>query len=166
MSTQSTASPDLFLLENCEDFQDFSLQLLAQVRRHVAILSNDLDENLFDNEKFVEVISHIARSSRNVEIQILIKDTKLIREGGHKLVKLTQRLSSKMAIRKLIVEPDDKKMGFMLCDNYGLLYKNDDAIYQGFANFNAAVEVKNLRETFNYLWQYGETEPDIQRLHI
>ncbi len=57
-------------------------------------------------------------------------------------------------------------MGFMLRDNDGLLFKNDDLVYRGFANYAAAVEVKRLRETFDYLWQYAEPEADLQQLHI
>jgi len=87
-------------------------------------------------------------------------------EVGHKLAKLHQRLSSKILLRKLTVEPDDTDMGFMLCDTDALLYKNDDAFYKGFANSNAAVEVKRLRDTFDYIWEYGEAEPELQILHI
>ena len=38
--------------------------------------------------------------------------------------------------------------------------------FQGFANFNAAAEVKRFREVFGYVWQYGEAEPELQVLHI
>ena len=117
-------------------------------------------------DEFVDAVSALARSSRYAQIQILVKDTKPLVESGHKLVRLAQRLSSKIAIRKLTVEADDKDMGFMLCDSSRLLYKNDEAIYQGFANFEASVEVKRFRDTFDYLWQYGETDPDLQQLHI
>jgi hypothetical protein len=57
-------------------------------------------------------------------------------------------------------------MGFMLGDTDKLLYKNDDALYRGFFNSAAASEIKSLREEFNYLWQYGELEPEFQVLHI
>ena len=166
MSTQSPTSSDLFLLDCCEDFHSFALKLLAQAHRNIAILSQDLDLSIFDTSEFVEAISHIARNSRHAQIHILVKNTQPLLESGHKLAKLAQRLSSKISIRKLTVEPDDKKMGFILCDNDGLLYKNDDAVYQGFANLNAASEVKHLREIFEYIWQYGETEPNLQQLHI
>lgn len=166
MSQPSSVSPDLFLLDSGEDFHDFALQLLAKTRRNLAILSRDLDPVIFNSPEFVEAVSALARSSRYAQIQILVKDTKPLAESGHKLVRLAQRLSSKIAIRKLTVEADDKDMGFMLCDSAGLLYKNDESIYQGFANFEASVEVKRFRETFDYLWQYGEVDPELQELHI
>lgn len=166
MSTPSAVSPDLFLLDSCEDFHGFALQLLAKTRRHLAILSRDLDPAIFNSTEFVEAVSQFARSSRYAQVQILVKDTKPLLERGHKLVRLAQRLSSKITIRKLTQEADNKDMGFMLCDGHGLLYKNDEAVYQGFANFKADVEVKRFRETFDYIWQYGEADPNLQELHI
>jgi len=166
MSEVSSVSVDLFLLNSQQDFQQESLKLLTQARRSIAILSHDLDEPVYGSNEFVQAISNFARSSRNAQVQILVKDTKPLVERGHGLAKLHQRLPSKILLRKLTVEPQNTEMGFMLCDTNALLYKNDDANYKGFANFNAAVEVKRLRETFDYIWQYGEPEPELQVLNI
>ena len=166
MSEVSSASPDLFLLDGLIDFQEHSVKLVAQARRAISILSHNLDAPIYADDAFVDVLSSFVRSSRNAQVQILVKDTKPLVEVGHKLAKLHQRLSSKILLRKLTVEPDDTDMGFMLCDTDALLYKNDDAFYKGFANSNAAVEVKRLRDTFDYIWEYGEAEPELQILHI
>lgn len=166
MSKQSETGAQLFLLENHADFQEYALKLTAQTRRNIVILSRDLDASVFGTEEFVELISELARSSRYAEIKILVKNTRHLVETGHRLAKLSQRLSSKISLRKLAVEPDNADMGFMLCDTNALLYKNEEDNYQGFANFDAAVEVKRLRDTFDYVWEYGEIEPDLQVLSI
>ncbi|RYG03780.1 MAG: hypothetical protein EOO07_31565 [Chitinophagaceae bacterium] len=166
MSKVSSVSSDLFLLDGLQDFQEQSLKLIAQTRRSIAILSRNLDEHIYGTNEVVQALSNFVRSSRNAQVQLLVKDTKSVVEIGHKLAKLHQRLPSKILLRKLTVEPQDTEMGFMLCDTNTLLYKNDDLIYKGFANFNAAVEVKRLRETFDYIWQYGEPEPEFQTLTI
>lgn len=166
MSEVSSVSRDLFLLSSPQDFQGFALKLVTQARRHIDLLSRDLDSLIYGSDDFVQAISEFARSSRNAEVRILVKDTKSLVESGHKLAKLHQRLSSKILLRKLIIEPDNTDMGFMLCDTNALLYKNDETIYRGFANLDAAVEVKRLRETFDYIWQYAEPEPELQVLHI
>jgi len=166
MSEISSLSPDLFLLSSGEDFQEQSLKLLNQSRRKIAILSSELDEAIYGSDEFIQALSSFVRSSRYAQAQILVKNTKSIIETGHKLAKLHQRLSSKILFRKLTVEPDNTEMGFMLCDTTALLYKNDERVYQGFANFNAAVEVKRFRDVFDYVWQYAEPEPELQVLHI
>lgn len=166
MAEQSQTSADLWLLDGLDDFQQHSLKLLAQNRRSIAILTRDLDAPLYNTAEFIQALSDFARTSRYAQVQILIKDTKPAAELGHKLIRLHQRLSSKIQVRKLVVEPDDKDMGFMLCDSDRLLYKNDDQVYRGFANYQAGREVKQLREQFDYVWQYGELEPEFQQLHL
>jgi hypothetical protein len=166
MSQQSSVSDALFLLENCDDFQQHSLKLVQDARRYVAILSTDLDAPIYDREEFISGLSQLVRHSRFAQVHILVKNTKPLIERGHKLARLAQRLSSKILLRKLTLEPENSDMGFMLRDSDGLLYKNDDQVYRGFANYAAAAEVKRLRETFDYLWQYAEPEPDLQLLHI
>lgn len=166
MSQTSSVSDQLILLENCTDFQEHALSLAQVARRQIAILSTDLDIAVYDRDEFVSAISQLVRNSRFAQVQILVKNTKPLIERGHKLARLSQRLSSKVLLRKLTLQPENADMGFMLRDNDGLLFKNDDLVFRGFANYAAAVEVKRLRETFDYLWQYAEPEPDLQLLHI
>ena len=166
MSEISSVSTDLFLLNSVQDFQEQSLKLLYQSRRNIAILSSELDEAIYGSDEFIHALSSFVRASRYAQVQILVKHTKPSIETGHKLAKLHQRLSSKILFRKLTVEPDNTDMAFMLCDTNALLYKNDERVYQGFANFNAAVEVKRFRDVFDYVWQYADPEPELQVLHI
>jgi hypothetical protein len=166
MSTPSAHSETLFLLEGLADFQKHTQLLLGHTRRQLAILSRTLDAPIYDTEAFVSAISDLARSSRYTQIQILVKDTEPLIDRGHKLARLAQRLSSKITLRKLTLEPENGEMGFMLSDKTGLLYKNDEREYRGFTDTQAAAEVKRLREIFDYLWQYAEPEPRLQILHI
>lgn len=166
MAEQSSTSKDLWLLDGVADFRSHSEQLIAQSRRSIAILTHDLDEPIYATPDFVQHLTDFVRSSRNANVQILIKNTKQAIATGHSLVRFAQRLSSKIVVRKMTVEPNNKDMGYMLGDTDKLLYKNDDAIHRGFFNRAAASEIKSLREEFNYLWQYGELEPEFQLLHI
>ncbi|MCE3253798.1 MAG: hypothetical protein K0Q67_2818 [Cellvibrio sp.] len=166
MAEQSSASETLWLLDGITDFRSYSEQLIKQSRRSIAILTRDLDALVYGTPECVQQLSDFVRSSRNAQVQILIKDTKPAIETGHLLTKLAQRLSSKILVRKMTQEPNNKEMGFMLGDTDKLLYKNDDALHRGFFNNAAASEIKGLREEFNYLWQYSEPEPEFQSLHI
>lgn len=166
MAEQSSASETLWLLDGVTDFRIYSEQLITHSRRSIAILTRDLDTLVYATPECVQHLSDFVRSSRNAQVQILIKDTQPAIETGHLLVRLAQRLSSKILVRKMTVEPNNKEMGFMLGDTDKLLYKNDGAVHRGFFNSAAASETKSLREEFNYLWQYGELEPALQVLHI
>jgi hypothetical protein len=166
MAEQSSTSETLWLLDGVTDFRTYSEQLITQSRRSIAILTRDLDALVYGTPECVQHLSDFVRSSRNAQVQILLKVTKPPIESGHLLVNLAQRLSSKILVRKMTTEPNNKEMGFMLGDTDKLLYKNDDGLHRGFYNSAAASEIKSLREEFNYLWQYGELEPEFQLFHI
>ncbi|WP_323815506.1 hypothetical protein [Cellvibrio sp. NN19] len=166
MAEQSSSCETLWLLDGITDFRHYSEQLVQHSRRSIAILTQNLDALVYATPEFLQQLSNFARSSRNAQVQILIKDTKPAIESGHTLVRLAQRISSKIIVRKMTVEPNNKTMAYMLGDTDKLLFKNDDAIHRGFFNSAAASEIKSLREEFNYLWQYGEPEPEFQILHI
>ena len=166
MAEQSSACKTLWLLEGACDFRTYSEQLVNQSHRSIAILTQALDASVYATPNFVQQISTFARSNRNAQVHILIKDTKPAIQTGHLLTRLAQRLTSKILVRKMTVEPNNKEMAFMLGDMDKLLFKNDDALYRGFFNSAAASEIKPLREEFNYLWQYAEPEPELQQLHI
>ncbi len=152
MAEQSSVSKDLWLLDGLEDFRHYSLELVQHNRRTLAVLTNDLDDLIYGTNEFAEALSIFSRSSRHTQIQILIKDTKPAIESGHPLIRLAQRLSSKILVRKMIVEPNNKDMAFILGDTDKLLYKNDDSVYRGFFNSNAAREIKPLRDSIFILY--------------
>ena len=166
MAEQSSASETLWLLDGITDFRNYSEQLITQSRRSIVILTHDLDALVYGTPQCVQQLSDFVRSSRDTQVQILIKDTKPAIETAHLLLRLAQRLSSKILVRKMTLEPNNKEMGFMVGDTDKLLYKNDDALHRGFFNSAAASEIKSLREEFNYLWQYSELEPEFQLLQI
>lgn len=166
MAEQSQTSKDLWLLSSAQDFQEHSIKMLIDCRRKLQILSESLDPILYAQASFVDAVSQLARSGPQVEIQILVKDFRPAIESGHKLLKLAQRLSSKILLKKMTQEPQNTEMAFMICDQSGLIYQNDKAVYKGFANYQAAPEIKSLREEFLYLWERAETEKELELLHI
>lgn len=174
MSEQSSTSKDLYLLDNTQDLRKHALALAGSGRRQLKILSQRLDPILYDNDNFASAVSLLARYHRSSSVQILVKDTKHLIERGHSLIRLAQRLPSKVEIRLLRQEarqePDNNAMGFMLVDSDGLLYINNDSAQlsetRGFANYAAAPEMKNLNEVFQRLWQCSEADPNLRQLKL
>jgi hypothetical protein len=58
------------------------------------LMTPDLEHERFDNELFINALSAFARSSRYTKTQILLADTRLAIEDGHRVIKLVRRLSS------------------------------------------------------------------------
>ncbi len=166
MAEQSKTSQDLWLLVSLNDFQEHSAKMLGDCRRKLQILSDTLDENIYGHTSLADAISQLARSGYQVDIQILVREFRPAIESGHKLLRLAQRLISKIQLKKMTQQPQDTDMAFMICDMSGLVFQNDKTVYKGFANYKAAPEIKSLREEFIYLWERAEVEKELLLLHI
>ncbi|MDQ2075421.1 hypothetical protein [Marinimicrobium sp. ABcell2] len=166
MSKVSAVSDDLLLLDCLEDFQTYTADLCTTARRHLDILSHSLDPSVYEHQDSVAAISALARAHRLARVRILVRDTQPLIERGHPLVRLAQRLPTKIELRKQVVEPENTDMAFLLADQERVLYKNDDREYRGFVNFQAPAEVRSLREAFTRAWENAEADPHLQRLHL
>ncbi len=166
MSTPSNISTDLLLLDCAQDYLENSIKVLSQATRSATIFSHVLDPHIYDNSDVLNAISQLARRSRYSEIRILVRHTKPLIELGHNLVRLSQRLPSKILIRKITTEPSNQNMAFLICDNSMLIYKHDDQNYQGFANYCAPQEIKSLKEAYLPCWEQGAFDMDLRQLNL
>lgn len=166
MSKPSSVSDQLLLLESCQDFRDQTALICARARRHIDVLSHNLDYPVFNHVDTVAAISRMARTHSQAQVRILVRDTRPLVENSHRLVRLAQRLPSKIQLRKLTEEPENTEMAFVLCDRDQLVYKNDDREYRGFVNYAAAPEVRTLQETFSRLWELARPDSKLRVLSL
>lgn len=142
------------------------LQGLAQPRRKLAILSQQLDHALFDVEAVVESLSRFARSSPAVDVRILISDVSLIVSRGHRLVELTRRLDSRMEIRRVADELAPGERSFLTWDERGFFLLPDFREYLALADSYDPVQARRLLDDFNYLWERSTQDPELRILQI
>jgi len=165
MPTTSQTSDSLFLTSAAE-FSEQIRQSILDARRHIRILSHQLDPAIYDQPSIVEALSAFARQSREAKVKILVRDSDEIIERSHRLAALVRRLPTKLALRKLVLEPNNQSMAFALADTRTLVYQNEDGYYAGFANTNAAAQVKSLSEMFDDCWEKAQEEPRLRMLYI
>ena len=89
-----------FQLHSTEDNRRASLALVQQGRRSLHILSYDLAPAIYDHVDFIEAVSVLARHSHHSQIQILVQDIGQLISHGHRIIELSRRLSSTIAIRQ------------------------------------------------------------------
>lgn len=153
-------------LEGIADFRMATETICSRARRDLTLFSPDLDALLFDRTEVANALSALARRHRQTRVRILVEDTRPLIERGHTLVRLAQRLPSKVYIRKLTNDIETRAYSFLLCDRDHLLYRNDPEEYLGFWDRKAAAEVKTLREIFNRAWENAVEEPRLRQLFV
>ncbi len=147
--------------DNCETLTLLSgvtafskhLQLCAeQTLRTIDILSEDLDKQLFSNDRICDMFSKVARAHRQSRVRILVKKPLQLVQSYHQLVTLQQKLSSKIEIRALNGAPENHNRCYVIFDACSLLLQHEDGQYDGFCNTQAKLEARALLEEYELLW--------------
>lgn len=141
------------IIEGIDAFSEHLAQAISTGRRTLDILTAQVDPLLFGRRDICELISALARSNRHAEVRILVKDVKPTLANHHPLIALHQKLISKIAIRQLMVNPNNQHQAYIVIDQKQLLLQHHDGEYVGFYDSQAAPQAQALLEEFNELWR-------------
>ncbi len=165
-SLEALFGNDVIRLQHAADFAHHLALMCRAARRQVIVLSQTLSPHIYTNT-VSEAISALARRHRQTRIRLLVQNTKHLRSIHHPLVALAQRLPSSIALHQLHEAPQHPDTGFAIIDQKHLLFFNDEAALQGFANYRAAPEAKRYQEEFDSLWHnHSQPDPDLQTFVI
>ena len=152
-------------LESSADQRGAAVALAAQARRSVDIFSRDLDKRIYDHRAFLDALQNLAVNHHG-QIRILVKDSSQAVKYGHRLIPLSQRLTSFIEIRKAAEDFTEYNEAFLIADETGYVQRRQADRFEGIARFNAAQEAVNLLVFFNEVWRNSATDPDLRRIYL
>ena len=153
-------------LHSIRDNHDALLRLFSLGKREARLFSRDLDVRVLNQADIVDALSALARRHRLSKIQILIVDPDTPLKTGHRLVDLSQRLSSRIEARIVHPEFTHLPFNFITVDDRGYYYRSNAAEYHAEINFNGTLEVKEKNKLFDDIWQQSQVVSQWRRLHI
>ncbi len=146
-----------------DDCQDLSLALARQAKRTLAIFSHDLEPSIYNSVGFYEAARNVIGNDPNAMIRILVYDISQTIIRGHRLLELSQRLSSRVQIRKL---PRKYHHAFLVADDIGVLDRRRAERHEATANFNSPGWANNLLHFFNGAWEQSSRTSEVHALNI
>ncbi len=155
-------------IESAEENRNAAISLVSQARHTINIFSQELDEKLYDNEAFEKHIFELATRHRSVEIRILVQDSSLAIRNSHRLVKLAQRLTSSILIKKPARQFKDTQSAFLTVDGIGMLYRiqGGSRNYKASVNFMSPQRTGKLDDFFTEVWEQSDPDPQVRRLFM
>lgn len=153
-------------MKDSDDHVKGLIELIENTERYLRIRSAILDPVIFNDADVLDALSQFARSSRYVEIHILVDHPEYLLRTDHKLLALSRRLSQKISIKEFIGDKDDKRPSCVLSDQRGVFikYQEDDA--EGLLSLTDSVMTKRLNETFIYDWQRAGPARQLRTLSL
>ncbi|WP_461483209.1 GNAT family N-acetyltransferase [Porticoccus sp.] len=153
-------------IEGVDEFRDQAVMLVERAQREIRIFTFKLEPGIYANNQFCDAIYSFATSHPLARVRILVKDLAQVIHQTPQLHELCLRLPSRIQIRKLETKEDCLHTEFMLVDRTGILYKQEPERFVGYVVPHAPLEAVELVEEFDNLWEQGELDPDLRRLHI
>ena len=161
-------SSDEFLtgVEYPHPFDELAVELCANASRSVCILSPELDREAFDNPALVDVLSALARHSRQTDVRILVQNAGKLVGRGHRLLQLSRRLPSTVRIQRLAEHPDWNGETIVIRDRDGVLYKPGDADHEGFYEPNSRASTQHHADLFEDLWRHSVEDTEFRAFSL
>lgn len=157
-------SSEALTLERSTEQHRAAVALVRQARRSVDIFSRDLDRRLYDERDFLAALQAVAVN--HGQIRILVKDATTAVKNGHRLIPLSQRLTSFIEIRKAAEDYKEYNEAFLVADATGYALRRHADRFEGTVHFNAAKTCRELLTFFNEVWRNSAPDPDLQRLYL
>ncbi|MEN8178028.1 MAG: GNAT family N-acetyltransferase [Pseudomonadota bacterium] len=155
-----------YYLHSAEEYRDLATRMVAQATRTLSLISGDLEPLVYDQAPFISAVKQLALKSQVAHIRILIQDNSLLRRQGHRLIDLAQRLTSTIEVRKPDREYREFAQSFLLVDDCGYLHRQQADRYTTTACFHDRLQTAQLEETFSEIWERGEPDMELVRLHL
>ena len=153
-------------IDNSEACRLAALSMVRQAARSIDIVSRHLDPQMYDNRDFCEAVSQLITSSRRARVRALVRHTEPVVKRGHRLVALSQRLSSFIEIRVPAREFDEYNGAFLIVDGAGVIYRTLSDGFEATVNFNSARTAQELSRQFESMWQTALLDASLRRSNL
>lgn len=146
--------------------QDAILKLLSAAQNQICIISRHLDPTIFSKQEFIDAASEFIRRSKTTSIRILVRDTNPMVKNNHRILALSQRVSSKIEIRTICNDYSQFNQSYVVADTRGYIHNLKGDLYEAEVNFNDPDKSKELVEKFKKIWELSLQEAEVRRLCI
>ncbi len=141
-------------------------QLAAQARHTLHIQSFLLAPEIYDTTAMFEAVSQLARAHRWARVRILVEEADVVVARGHRLLTLSHRLDSHIAIRRINPEHRVDEAHYLIADGIGYAWFESNENYVGRIDFADRVVATRLVERFMRQWENALVDPGLRRLQI
>lgn len=153
-------------IERAAEAAAAALALTRQARQSLRIFTRDLDAALYSTDEYRDAVSTLARSRPETHVRILIQDPTPAIKSGHRLIGLTQQLSSHIAVRRVAEDWAEEPSAFLLADDRGLLWRIQSDRYEGIVDFRAGPRARELMTWFDRVWDNSQPDPEFRKLAL
>lgn len=143
-----------------------TLALIQQAQHNLCIYSSDLEPWLYNHSCIQHACTQLLLSNPRNSLRILLHDSSRISREGHRLLALSQRLSSRCHIRTVNLDHAYAQDFWLSADDCGLLVRQAQQLQTGMVYYHdPARALQNLR-LFNAMWDVSRADINLRSMPL
>jgi hypothetical protein len=148
------------------EFAEAALQVVGAARHQLALLSVDLERNLFGTDAFTSRLRTFILAHRRARLRVLVHDPAAAVRNSIRLVEFGRLLSSRIEFRALPENRRKLREEFLIADERALLYRSaPDQLSAKHYPDAPLVARSHLRE-FDALWNESTVAREMSSLGL
>jgi hypothetical protein len=152
------------LLEAPGEIVDAGVAVAQTARRELLLFDRTLDLDLYSAHAFIEAVKRLALARPDAPVRVLLSHPGQGVQSATQIVGLAQRLTSRIAIRRLADDAPSPPDAFLIADERAYLKRPFAERSEGIADLHGRMEARRLRADFEQMWEHAEVDVELRRL--
>jgi len=152
------SSESLTVLSTIAEARAAVNEIAATAQRLISIYTPDLEPDLYDQTKFLEVIKHFVLARSFAKVRVLLAEPTRVMRDSNRFVAMGRRLSSCIAIRYVAAQAPQRASAYLIADDRGIVYRMRADTWDGVADMNNPPVAKLYLQEFDSIWNASAPE--------
>ncbi len=146
------AADELQVLTNVADVRQTTAAVIATGQRLISIFTPDLEPQLYDDPKVIEVINRFVLSHSFAKVRVLLRDHTRHTGSGSRFMSMARRLTSYLELRILVPQFHHLTASYCISDDRGIVYRMRSDRWDGIAAVNSPPVARQYLQEFDAAW--------------
>lgn len=154
------------ILASVEDVREAMVEVARHADRRLAILTQDLESEVFDHRPFVDVVKHLCLARSFVRVRVIVCNPYRTLRDGNRFVYLGRRLSSFVEFRHAHENYRHHQEAFMVADESAIVFRADADRWEGIADTAEPAIAKRYLNVFDEIWGASAPAKEYRQIKI
>jgi hypothetical protein len=146
------AADELQVLTSVADVRQTTAAVIATGQRLISIFTPDLEPELYDDPKVIEVIKRFVLSHSFAKVRVLLRDHTRHTGSGSRFMSMARRLTSYLELRILVPQFHHLTASYCISDDRGIVYRMRSDRWDGIAAVNSPPVARQYLQEFDAAW--------------
>jgi hypothetical protein len=146
------AADELQVLTSLAEVRQTTAAVIATGQRLISIFTPDLEPQLYDDPRVIEVIKRFVLSHSFAKVRVLLRDHTRHTGSGSRFMSMARRLTSYLELRILVPQFHHLTASYCIADDRGIVYRMHSDRWDGIGAVNSPPVARQYLQDFDAAW--------------